>query len=230
MVSLTIYPFFGWLAYWAKFPFGHIYTNLIFTWNLSLTSISSLTIIMLAVVKYIKLSRPTTFDNIITMTRLRMIIIASWVIPLLTMSPYLIIPQSYRISTISFSITVATLVSLPVFYFLILYVYKKSRKRVSRMTASTTQRNFNQRSTIRGTRKVVRRSLWLIGVYFLCSVLTILSRTLYSTGVVDSQSGVWFQMSTLVFLGNSCCNPCIYMFMDSKIWKISKQLFTKRAE
>ena len=190
-----------------------------------MTSTSSLTIILLAVVKYIKLSRSLTFDTVITKKRLWLFIILTWIVPGVLMSPYLMV-ESYRVVYVIFTLTLATLILLPVFYLLILFVYKKSRKQVGRMMAATvTQRKFNRRVTSRDARRLVRRSLWLIGVYFMCSVLTIFSISFYALNVTNS--GVLFRISSFIFLGNSCCNPCIYMFTDPKIWKISKELFKK---
>ena len=69
LVSFTVYPFYAALTFWIQIPFIHIFTKLLGVWTLSMTSISSLTIIMLAAVRYFKLSKFSKFDDIITENR-----------------------------------------------------------------------------------------------------------------------------------------------------------------
>ena len=223
LVSFTVYPLHGWLNYWEKIPFHHIHTKVFYTWTLAMTSVSSVTIIMLAAIKYFKLSRFSKFDDIITENRLRMMIVLSWLIPILFMCPY-IITQSYPLIVCSFIITCSTLVSLPIFYFLILYLYKKSRQRVASLTSSRQQITSLGMTTSTYSRKLILRSLWLIGAYFLCTVLTIPCMVLL---VLHTKDIFFYQLTNLVFLGNSCVNPCIYMYKDKKIRKIAKGLLRK---
>eukprot|EP00111_Clytia_hemisphaerica_P011707 TCONS_00034391-protein len=126
------------------------------------------------------------------------------------------------------AITITTIISLPVLYLMILFVFKKSRKQVAITANSTIQQELNAQVTERISKKLVRRSLWLIGVYFACTGLTVFSYTLYAYGVIES--GYLYQITNIIFLGNSCANPCIYMFKDKKIRKIAKATFKKSQE
>ncbi|XP_066931729.1 adenosine receptor A1-like [Clytia hemisphaerica] len=178
-----------------------------------MTSTSSLTIIMLAAIKYLKISRTSTFNDLITEKRLWILIVLCWFVPAFPMLINVILGNVLN-NYISFAITITTIISLPVLYLMILCVFKKSRKLVAVRANSTIQRELNAQVTERISKKLVRRSLWLIGVYFACTCLTIFSHTLYACGVIES--GYLYQITNLIFLGNSCANPCIYMFKDKK--------------
>ena len=189
-----------------------------------MTSISSLSVIILAVVKYIKIAKFSTFDDIITRNRIRFMIAMSWFIPVPLLSSYLFDKnQRWTMYSASLSITIATMISLPVFSFLILYVFKKSRDHVNRMTNSIYQRESNNQTTEQISKKLVQRSLWLIGVYFMCTAVTIISFVVLELGFV--RQGYFYQATAIIFLGNSCANPCIYMYKDHKMRKIAKKLF-----
>ena len=142
---------------------------------------------------------------------------------MLMFSPYTILKELvWTINTISFSFTATTMISLPILYFLILYVFKKSRRRVNDTAHSTMQQESNNQSTKRISKKLVQRSLWLIGAYLACTSLAIISYTLYSAGVI--KHGYFYQVTNVFFLGSSCANPCIYMYKDKKFRKIAIKL------
>ena len=93
------------------------------------------------------------------------------------------------------------------------------------MTESTAQQESNNQATQQISKKLVQRSLWLISAYWTCTGLTILGYVVYSVGAL--KKGYLFHVINVVFLGNSCANPCIYMYKDKKIRKIAMNLFKK---
>ena len=221
LVSLTIYPGQAWSNNWAQIPYDHIYYKIQGWWTLSMTSVSSVTIIMLAAVKYLKLSRFAKFDEIVTTKRLQCMIVLTWFVPILAMSPYLI-SQSYPINICSFVVTCSTLATLPIFYALILHFYRRSREDVIEMASTASTRQAMESVTDEYSRKLIICSLWLIGTYFLCTVLTIPGLILSSLGI---KNVIFYKSRDLIFLGNSCMNPVIYFLKDTKIRNIAKGLF-----
>ena len=150
-------------------------------------------------------------------------IIFSWILPVILFIPYLIDKElGWTVNHLSFSITVITIITLPLLYFLILFAFKKSRRRIRGMTTSATQRETNNQITQHISKKLVHRSLWLISVYLTCTGLTILGYFIHPLSFV-TQAYI-FQVINVVFLGNSCANPCIYMYKDKKIRKIAMNL------
>ena len=224
LVSFTVYPVHAWINYWENIPFDSKYTRLRAFWTLSMCLISTNTIILLAVVRYFSLKRIDTFNMwFIKRYRMNVTIVLSWVLPFGIMSPYLI-TQRYRISLINFAFVSLTLVLLPTFYLLIIANYQKSRRRMSTLQSKAPKRD---QITIRTTTRLVRRSLWLIGVYFLSTILAIPAMYIYQTK--DIVSGVWFHLTNLLYLANSCGNPCIYYYTDGRIRRIAKNLFMRNS-
>ena len=129
LVSIIIYPVYPWLNFWNYGPYNSFLMRLLAVLLLSFTSTSSLTIIMLAAIKYLKISKPTTFHGIITKNRFRIMMLLSWITPVCMFTPYLINKDiMWTINSLSFSVTITTIITVPIFYFLILQFFKKSTK------------------------------------------------------------------------------------------------------
>ena len=111
------------------YPHDHSLTKVRGFLTVALTSISSLTIIQLAVVKYIKISQIANFHRIVTHRRLRIMIIFTWLFCFGSSSPRLL--TNKRIRFFTQIVTITTLAALPLFYYLIYRVYKQSRSRIS---------------------------------------------------------------------------------------------------
>ena len=226
LVSIIIYPLYPWLNFWNYGEYNSFPMRLFGVLVLSMTSTSSLTIIMLAAIKYLKISRSNNFENIVTENRFHLMVIMCWLLPLLMFTPSLINEELvWIINILSFAAILSTLVSLPVFCYLIVHVFKKSRRQVEEMADSTIQQASNNQVTERISKKLVRRALWLITVYFACTSLTFFSVTFYAFGAANQ--GYLYQFTNIFYLGNSCANPCIYMYKDKRLREIAMNIFKR---
>ena len=204
LMSMLVFPVTGWAFYWTEpdeFPIQHPLTQTRAFCALSLTSISSITVTILAYVKYVKISRGTNFDDVVTERRLRIAIALSWIVPLLVIS------------------------LLPVLYIRIYRIYKESQNRIASTRTSTS--SSNESATERASRKLIRKVLFITGAYFVCIFPTIPSTLLYRSGIL--QDGTVAHLVLIIFYGNSCVNPAIYFYNDRELFRIAKRLFMKTS-
>ena len=94
----------------------------------TLCGVSSLTLILLAFEKYVKLTRFTTYHHIMSPGRVKLAIIACWLLPTVSMTSVYWSIAVYGLC--NFAIMTSTLVSLPMLYFHIFRFYKESRRTV----------------------------------------------------------------------------------------------------
>ena len=106
---------------------------------------------------------------------------------------------------VSFCITVTTIITLPRLYYLILCVFKKSRRQIEEMTNSATQQETNNHTTLpEASPSLLVADQCPFHMYWT-------HFWLYSLGIV--KQGYLFQIINVIFLGNSCANPCIYIII-----------------
>ena len=233
LTSVLVYPTSGWLFYWAdpkEFSTDSILYRTRASFAHSLTSISSMTIIMLAAVKYIKISRFATFDIIVTTKRIKILIILSWIASIALICPYIVTGYFFVFFTIF--VAISTTISLPILYFLIVRVYKQSRQRIARMRTiiPNTINQSNPPSTSnesieRTTKKLVRKVQIFIGAYIICMFPSIICMSLYASKIIEDNA--LYHAVLLLFYGNSCVNPVLYMLHDLEVRTMAKRLFTK---
>ena len=107
----------------------------------------------------------------------------------------------------------------PIFYFLIYRIFKRSRRRIADISTTTrsSKREMKQKH------RLVKRVLWLIGAYFVCSFPIFIIFILYSSGLV--QHLAFFHIPSIIFVGNSCINPVIYVLRDKQFRDAARKLF-----
>ncbi|XP_066926574.1 histamine H2 receptor-like [Clytia hemisphaerica] len=219
LVSLTVYPLSAYLQFTRYRDVLSTLANVVLL--LSLTSISSVTVVFLAVIKYIKMSRFTSFDRIITKIRLKIMIATSWVVPIGVISPYLV-SSTYNAGIFTMITCLSTLIILPIFYYRIHRIHKESSDRIHH------SRNHEpgQLNHISPTsQRVIKRVLCLVGAYFVCSAPMIPSMILYRSGVITNNLLPHFVL--MLFAGNSCINPTLFLLTDSGIRKMKKRFFNR---
>ena len=216
LVSFVVYPISALSYFGLKNDF---YTKFNVGLGLTFTSVSSITIIMLAAVKYIKMSRFQNFDSIISNRRLKFLITVSWSIPSAVIIPPMFVGYSTGFFVIV--ITTCTLISLPIFYFLIHNIYENSRQQISNTRAPPA--NGESSKTRNSTKKLAHRVLWLVGTYFICTSLFIPCIILYRFNLVTNDTLA--HVVVTIFCSNSCLNPLLYMYTDRKLRAIAVGIF-----
>ena len=88
---------------------------------------------------------------------------------------------------------------------------------------SEKQRNAITRAT---ARKIARKVLLIIAAYFFSLVPGIILMRLYQAGIVKDD--VIPHLGMMVFYGNSCVNPFLYIISDKEIRTLAKRLLIKR--
>ena len=156
LVCVTALPLKAWFEYWESISFLHPITiRCLSYWVLALTNNSTLTVTILAAVKYFKIAADEKFKTIVTEFRLRTAICLCWLFPILLMIPNITerFPNSMMsamrspINILSRLCTFLGLVLLPIFYFLIYRIFKRSRRRIADISTTTrkSKREMKQR-------------------------------------------------------------------------------------
>ena len=198
----------------------------------TLGAISSLTIFLLALDRYLKLTRFGDYREIMTRVRLLISIVTCWVFPIVIMSSaWWGKLQVYTLS--NGVITCFILIALPILYVLIYRFYKQSKRNVARFSQTKTN---DAATIINGSHssdasvavktnprcKMPMKILMLISTYFICTVIYSSMAFMVLFGITNATV---FYLAQAVYLGNSMMNPIIYVFRDAKFRRTVKEMF-----
>ena len=197
----------------------------------TLGAISSLTIFLLALDRYLKLTRFSDYQEIMTRVRLLVSIVTCWVFPIAIMSSAWWGNLVYTLS--NGVITCFILIALPILYVLIYRFYKQSKRNVARFSQTQTNdvatitngSHSSDASVAVKTNpkcKMPMKILVLISTYFICTFIYSSMAFLVLFGISD---GTAFYLVQAVYLGNSMMNPIIYVFRDAKFRRTVKEMF-----
>jgi len=189
---------------------------------------SSFSIVLLSLERYVKLTKFHMYHLILTTRRIHVAIIMCWVIPIL-MATTRFFPTS--VDGIFYSLTVlGTLIALVVFYILIYRYTWKSQRKIKKMKTEFKIQPDAQGSTKDSTsspllKKLTRKVLLLIASYFVCSFPVLPVGIIYWLGLLTNT--LLFNVTVVLYLGNSCINPVIYVICDTTFRKRAKGLFIR---
>ena len=133
--------------YWRTISLSPTMIRVFIYWTFTLTNNSTLTVITLAAVKCFKIAADKDF-----VIELRTVICLCWLFPILLIVPNVAerFPTDmtrFPINIISLLCTFLGLVLLPIFYFLIYRIFKRSRRRTADISTTTrkSKREMKQR-------------------------------------------------------------------------------------
>jgi len=181
---------------------------------LLLTASSSLSIVLLSFERFLKLTKFQRYDGILTNRRLLILISGCWLGPGFIAGIGYFSPTAQSICyTI---LVIGTLVALLVFYTRIYRFTKRSQVHITANRVNTVRENNNTTEPTEPMgrlRRLTRKVMLLILTYFICS-LPILFTALLLTFISFRSLRVLLHIAVVVYLGNSCVNPIIYVIRD----------------
>ncbi|XP_066925590.1 5-hydroxytryptamine receptor 1B-like [Clytia hemisphaerica] len=226
----------------------------------TLCGASSLIVILLAFEKFIKLTRYSKYQDIMTDRRVKYLVAMCWLFPIVTMSSAFWSGVVYALS--NFIITFSTLTCLPVLYFHIYRFYKASRTTIREYSIDKPQENENVASSSSRTPQLEGISNAIKGVIQrraqenslseeeltelrnqrkLTRKIMLLMSTYFSCTVCYNavsflaafrliDHSELFFFCFAIYLGNSALNPVIYVLRDAKFRSKIKTMFRLSAD
>ena len=216
----------------------------------TLSGVSTLTILLLALDKYLKVTMFPKYHDIVNDTRLRVAIVSCWVFPMVIMTSAWWHGVIYGLS--NGLLTLTTLVALSVLNFFIYRYYKQSKRNLAKFSKpqtvdsptatnrsyeasqppppdhTTTERSVAVKTMAndlnrKNQRKLAMKILVLMSTYFICTILYSSISFLSSFRVIGHSTV--FNLAMAMYLANSMMNPIIYVFRDAKFRRTAKKMF-----
>ena len=186
--------------------------------NASLNAGSSLTVILLTVERYIKITHSNNYDNIMDDNKLNVWIMASWII-----SFAVSISSFYQMKVFGFLngiITVITITTLPILYLYIYRFYQRSKRAVEASGGDNDRHNSKHDHEKKKQKMIVRKILLVVGIYYIFTIsygVATIVRPLIS-------DRIFFIILTLNYV-KSTVNPIVYVLRDDQFSRYAKQIF-----